>query len=255
MASVYPDLFAHDGVNVSTSLEVRFGGAGIRRGGRIRVAASIFGCKPSNKKVVDVAEDVRKAAIPNGLADIVVRSDALVGDLWRLACEAVKREKTDFRFTKLEYEQFYEIAKRYCKEVNDNSMMSILKHYRTLCSREFGLEEIQERRLEFRTPSKRLIADLKCFVNPPVWEKPKVRKKRGVFFSCSKNPPDVDQDITGEEICVICGFEILPAERDIYHQLHYEKANCRKCRRPAHVDCATGLFFSKKSFLCNKIPR
>ena len=207
-------------------------------------------------KSFDNSKEVSEAGLPSKLSRIVVKSNALIGDVWRLACEKVKQNKKgQFEYRLERYEQLFEVAKRFVRV--DSSKFSMVKtclHYKELCRRELGISEIQERRLAFKSPINKLEANKICTVSPPVWEKPKKDKLK--TFNCHTSPPQHSSNAVDENepVCVICGYNI-EFEVNLAGRKNYKMAKCKKCNRGAHEKCSYNLFMSKKSFLCSKILR
>ena len=148
--------------------------------------------------------------MPNRLSELVVQLDALIGDIWRLACIQVKKvvEPKVYRISR--YEQLFEIAKRFSSD-NGNvnfSYIDVFHQYKLLCQKEFNITEVQERRLGFYTPSRRLKPDLVCRVAPPEWDLRPKESRRRLFFGCHRRPPVVEIEFDSRYCCVICGYKI-----------------------------------------------
>ena len=90
----------------------------------------------SSKQFVNEHEMITKAKLPTKLSEEVVRSNALIGDIWRLACEKViddslqpPRIKTVHKF-----EELWFLAEETCKLANPNCKVNeITLTYHTLC--------------------------------------------------------------------------------------------------------------------------
>jgi len=180
VATIFPELFKTDICDVPSVFESRFGDPTVRRSGRFHDKRVMLSDYASTKMSVDKSEAVRKAKLPEALADIVVRTDAVLGSIWRLACASVKKKPCFSPFVNYPFERLFEIARRYCDNEKAKSHTDIIHYYRSLCRDEFNISEIQERRLAFKTPTKRLIPNKQCLVAPPVWGKTKRSAKN--FF-------------------------------------------------------------------------
>jgi len=199
----------------------------------------------------DTSEAVAKAGLPQYLSNIVVSSNAVIGDLWLLACEKVKLKVAKEKYYKPLFERFFEIAERYGKQIDKRykNYNDVNIYYQTLCRKEFGVLEIQERRLAFKTSSNVLKLNKVCRVSPPDWFGPGRRGQKHTFFGCHRPPPEVDDPAYFGYTCVVCGYKfvITPSSE--------APVTCGKCHRFAHARCAKNLFMDDKNFLCSKIDR
>ena len=230
----------------------------VRRSTRKRQRTDRMGVAVSAVQIADRHEKVIAANLPTELSDIVVKTGAIIGPIWRLACEKVKQEKIMQEYTTHKYEQLYEIAKCFNSKngKKDVCYLRSFEEYRTLCAKEMGILEIQQRRLGFNTPTKRLELNKFCPIVPPVWDTNKGPKK--LFFSCRRPLPNVGEtpifDSFGKSFkCVVCGYNILPKiEND---KEVYDFISCKKCPNKAHTECVVNSFIPKKAFWCSKIER
>ena len=234
---------------------------GNRSSGRIRSNVDRYGIDAAKRSIRDNSKEVKEANLPNELSLFVVESDAIIGDIWRLACEEVKIKKLAREYVLRKYEQLYEVSKRYVTDSNGNTIfMRALEEYKTLCKIEFNIIEIQERRLHFRTPTKMLVANSICKTSPPEWESPVSRKR--LFFTCDKETPvkeygPIDEKYMSFDIhnCVICGCNIIPKIVLVNGKksASWSRGACKSCGRYAHQNCLDKCFISSKSFICKKI--
>jgi hypothetical protein len=154
---------------------------GQRLSTRVRSSIDRFGTNTAQQRIRDKSKEVKEADLPSELSCFVVESDAIIGDIWRMACEEVKSKKAGKEYVLRKYEQLFEIAKRYVTDNNGRMfLMRALEEYRTLCKIEFNIIEKQERRLHFRTPTKLLVANNICKISPPEWAS--ARSKKRFFF-------------------------------------------------------------------------
>ena len=259
-SELFPQFFKVDGRAIESSsgkLSLYFGSDN-RRSTRIRHRTEQLGTVSWEVKSSDQSSAVKDAGLPSELSDEVVRSEAVIGDIWRLAVEKVKQKLVPSGYRIPKYEQLFEISKRYCCQIelmdSENiRFRRVAAYYKTLCLNEFNVAEVLERRLAFRTPTKKLVPDLQCRVAPPVWESRRDIIAR-TFFGCHKDPPVTCATDLSHPVCVICGFSIIPRETASGVTM-YDSANCLKCKRRAHRDCSFNLFMTKKSFVCNKVTR
>ena len=134
--------------------------------------------------------------------------------------------------------------------------MRTCDEYKTLCKDEFNLIEVQERRLAFKSPTKKLIPDHRCIVVPPLWKYP---SKRIRLTNCRSKPPLVVNLEPGPEYedlalkcCLICGYFVKPniVVNGTQRLIHYNDGECQSCKRKVHKKCIAGVFLKTKSFRC-----
>ena len=231
-------------------------GFGTGRKRRLRRTVVHYGDVENDKIWRNTSKKVSEAGLPSELSQIVVNSDALIGDVWRLACRQVDENNKVGIFTHRKFEQFYEISIEYCTNNKEVNYLRAMEEYKILCKDEFKLIEVQERRLAFKTPTKVLVADTQCKSVPPVWEVPARKKK---IMSCRTKPPMVVNSPVGAEYldlnlqcCLVCGYYVLPniimnGNRKI---VQYKEGECGTCKRKIHKKCIAGLFIKVKSFRC-----
>ena len=213
--------------------------------GRVRRLPDRFGEQAGGVRIEDKDPVVIEHCLPSSLSSVVVETDAVVGDVWRLACLGAKRKTIKSGYTQNKYSELYEVAKRFSND-SKGSELDALDHYRMLCLMEFDVVEPQLRRLNFRTPTKQLIPNRVCKVAPPSWAKKASKKK--LFFNCSMSPPDVEEMAgTDCQTCVICGYSA--------YFLDAEMRNCKLCKRAAHVVCIDKLFIQRSLFKCSLVTR
>jgi hypothetical protein len=231
-------------------------GYGNGRKRRLRRRVDRFGSSSESLKWKNTSKAVAESGLPGEISEVVIESDALVGDVWRLACEEVKFIKKPCIYTHRKFEQLYEIAIEYCTVDEKVNYIKAGEEYKILCKDEFNLIEVQERRLAFKTPTKKLIADSRCMVVPPLWKYSKRRIRR---TNCKSKPPPVvnvepeleykDLDLT---CCLICGYFVKPTVvmNGTQRLIHYNEGDCISCKRRVHKKCVAGLFLKAKSFRC-----
>ena len=71
-----------------------------------------------NMKMSDFSEQVLESGLPSELSNVVVESNAVVGDIWRLAVEKVKMKVVPSGYRIPKYERLFEVAKRFCVQVD-----------------------------------------------------------------------------------------------------------------------------------------
>ena len=230
-----------------------------RRSSRRSQRPCRYGEECSSKAICDRSKEVQKAGLPLALSEVVSSSDAIIGDIWRLACAWVKLPKREKELSIWKYEDFYGIAKRFC--TNPNGKIEYLKaheHYKTLCLAEFKLIEPQARRLAFGTPTKKLEPNKTCRTAPPEWDYKGRKKLKTNFFNCNLSAPVVEQMDISENcetapICVVCGYIIEPLIENGVRK--WEMTKCRQCKRTAHTKCLDTLSIKPSTFRCSRVKR
>ena len=259
VSKIVPEFFSNDVVSENGDRcrmrDIMGFGNGRKR--RIRKPVSRYGSVSGTLKWKNESKAVIEAGLPSELSQVVVESNALIGDVWRLACEQVEQVLKSNVYTHRKFEQFFELAKEYSMENGSINYLKTNDEYITLCRDEFKLIEVQERRLAFKTPTKSLVVNPICKVVPPVWTIP---LKRLSIFSCRSLPPLVDYEHVGTEFegvklecCLICGYFVKPTivmsggRKVVLYNGHGE---CGTCKRKIHKKCIAGLFLKTKSFRC-----
>ena len=207
-----------------------------RRSGRQRNTALRIG--NNNVKIRSIRNDkVKNSGLPEKLAREVYETDALVGDVWRLACERVIKRVVVDESVRKTYKIVWERAREMAKSRAGKIDYTVAKFaYGQLMRDELGVLCTQERRLSFATPSNRLIPSRLCRVAPPVWTK----KRETKFMTCIDSGRSVDA-----RSCKICGFPVCQTKT----------VKCVACKHPQHRACVNKLNVSTKGFRCGRICR
>ena len=211
-----------------------------------------YGCSVDNNYVVNTHKAVEEADLPTQLSESVAESNALIADVWRLACDKVisdyeVRNKTVVSKSVFKYEEIWRVTERVCRAENPKcSFNEILLTYNESCREFLGTDNIQERRLAFLTANRNLRPHSTCKISaPPPWIKP--RKRKCTTINCRTIAPSVPNQIQCNP-CRICGFSV-----DMNLTTHLRK--CKKCKKPAHLKCIKQLFLVPSSFSCTGIER
>ena len=200
-------------------------------------------------------EAVIAAKLPTVISEEIVATGALIGDIWRLACDKViddEARSPDVN-TMYKFEDLWLLAEETCmSEVSKPSVSEIMLTYHALCRQFLGTSEVQARRLANLTVSRPLKRSRKCVVSAPKWSKNKRRKPWS--FSCQKEAPKIDGVV---EPCAICGYEVnfiklknlgLAVESSDF-------CKCKRCMRSVHSKCVDKLRLKKSLFYCNNVSR
>ena len=219
--------------------------------GRSRRTVSRMGItEERSKRYEDSHEAVRKAELPNKISEEIENTKALIGDIWRLACDKViiDYEKVNDIKTVSKNIELWKLAEEVCKRENpDCKFDEILLTYHAACRDHLGTVDIQARRLGNLTVSQPLRPNRTCFISPPSWKKPAYTKKW--TFGCHVAPPNVGK-VTYP--CVVCGGN---ANVDELQNLGVKIFNCKSCKRLVHNDCLSKLCLVKKEFCCRNVDR
>ena len=215
---------------------------------RSRQKTQFFGCKDTSQRKVTHAA-FEKLDFPTEISALVADSGALIGDVWRLACQKIigdfERKKLVINVKSiLKYEELWLVCERVCKSEDKNSRSStILATYHEACREYLGSDNIQERRLAHLTVSRPLKPHATCSVSaPPPWSR---SRKKTSKFSC-RTPPPITTDTVNP--CTICGFTV-----NIRAPFSYRA--CLSCKRKVHVKCLKAQHLIPRLFKCKHIER
>ena len=178
----------------------------------------------------------------------MIQSNSLIGDVTRLAWNRVTKKYPKKLYTCEWYEYILDNCLKLSSKDGKTNYCDALSTYQKLCLDEFGALEIQDRRLRFLDEHNRLIADLKCRVAPPDWNR-KSRDKKKLFFGCSRKPVETSEShkICAESNfrghCRICGYWVIGDKF----------TTCRICKKAVHTKCVEVLRIPKMSFKCSRI--
>ena len=199
-------------------------------------------------------EAVDKAELPTVLSDEVVKSNALIGDVWRLAVRKVisdfekRKLKSSFVF-KHKFEELWLLSEQVCNDEADGKEVKtthVMSTYHLLCKDHLGTIDAQTRRLERLTVSRPLQPNHICEISPPIWNRRKIRSSN-FRFGCRVAPPQTGNGVSNP--CVVCGYSV-----PIVDTLSKKCGSCSKCKRSAHLQCCERLLL-KKNFFCDDVPR
>jgi len=194
-------------------------------------------------------ESVMKAGLPTCISEEISDSNALIGDVWRMAVEKTiadfNAKKSQSLLSLPRYEQLWLVSERVCREESKKfSASEALMTFHEACRMELGSLNIQERRLHRLTISRPLKLHKTCKISaPPPWIKPKLHKR--FMFSCHAKCPLIPSTLNP---CRVCGYEVDLRSRKSFRR-------CRKCNKPAHSKCIEKLFVEPRLFACRAISR
>jgi hypothetical protein len=101
--------------------------------------------------------EVIDSKLPTQLSTDVIQSGALIGEVCRMAWEFVTDKLEPNQYKEAPFERFYKIAlKVQFADTNKFSYLETLSIYERLCLTEFKALDVQDRRFNFITPTKRL---------------------------------------------------------------------------------------------------
>jgi hypothetical protein len=136
----------------------------------------------------NTSSKVISANLPTYISDEVLRSDALIGYVTRLAWEKVTLPRKVAELSVHWYRYVLDaciVASTIEKSIDYRAAYST---YQNLCLNEFGALEVQQRRARFLERENRLLADTTCKVAPPKWSRGPTDKVKW-RFGCKQLPP------------------------------------------------------------------
>ena len=149
-----------------------------RKPERLGISNSLDRFNSVTHEAVDLAE------LPKVLSDEIVQSNALIGDVWRLAVRKVisdfeKRKSRNSYIFKHKFEELWLLSEQVCNDEAGGMEVKttdILRTYHLLCKDHLGTIEAQTRRLERLTVSRPLQPNIVCKISPPCWNRRKGSK-------------------------------------------------------------------------------
>jgi hypothetical protein len=211
----------------------------------------------------NLSKPVIEAGLPVELARIVVQSDALIGQVCRLAWECVESKKECVVSELREFEKWFSLTRKLsCNGDKVIDYRNATTCFKAISRSEFGALEAQERRINFMTPSNKLQPNKDCLVAPPMFSLDLEvadlirgkKRKRSQFFSCMRPPPVVTQNLPdlfcnwANKKCCICGYFVICEGK-------MSSVNCQACGRICHFSCVQGLHIIPNRFKCGYITR
>ena len=200
-------------------------------------------------------ESVAKAGLPQQISEEIFHSNALIAEIWRMACDKVISDST--QYPKVEavhkFEELWLLAEEVCDQETPGCKISDkIRTYHALCKQYLGTIEVQARRLANLTVTRPLKRSRNCLISAPRWNPVKMRKKWS--FSCKSQPPK----ISGVTIpCFICGCE-SHKNTLVANGINPEDISiriCNDCGRLAHKECITKQNLRKPHFCCKYVKR
>jgi hypothetical protein len=138
-----------------------------------------------------------KSEIPTQISEEIVSANALIGDIWRLACRKIIKDSEkesntkEYQF-KYKYEELWLLAEQTCKtESNKCSIKEVILTYHAACQDYLGIFDQQARRLGNLTITRPLRPHPKCRISAPKWKKNKIAPGKKYKFSCRMNPQKI----------------------------------------------------------------
>ena len=189
-------------------------------------------------------ESIIKAELPTMISEEVETSGALIGHLWRLACEKViKDSQVSVKVKTVDkYMELWLTSQDVCGQVDPNyRVVEVIKTYHEACRDYLGTLDIQQRRLGHLTVTRPLRPNKICKISAPrPWKK---NPRRRLNINCKTLPPFI---VDAKNPCVMCGHCISTFENSLV-------SLCRDCNRPVHNACCDKQFLVRKYFRCRNI--
>ena len=180
---------------------------------------------------------VLSAKLPTQISEEVVITKALIGNIWRMACDKLIADSKAPIKTKTvnKYEELWLQSEEVCKRENPAcEVREIMLTYHALCRQYLGTADTQARRLANLTISRPRRRNKRCLISAPKWKNAAKRIKWK--FACSSLPPGIPGVITP---CVICGHEISSTQLQ-KRGIDIDKSTLgasNKCDRNVHLKC------------------